>query len=661
MRPPAAATFVIVALAASWAAAPAAPAAPLAHAAPRAPLAAAPLAGAARHGLKAPSARAAARLKARARTASGTALAVCDDPPGTLCGSIDVPLDRRRPAAGTIPIFFAVVPHRDAGPAAGTILASEGGPGVSSTAAAEGYAWLFDPLLDKRDLLLIDLRGTGRSAAIDCPALQHGVGDAEAARRACAEQLGASASLFGSADRAEDIEDVRAALGIPKLDYYGLSGGGLQVQAYAVRHGDRLRTAVLDAPYRPGFDDAFQSPTATAMVRSAVLVCERSPSCHAADRHPRATLERLLARVRARPVTGTALDADGRPHDVVVDEARVVDLLGDTSGGYLDASEISAAARALGRGDRAPLLRMAAETDHPWFVDQGDPRFYSDGDFLATWCTDGRFPWDKSAPEATRRAQFDAAVAGLRRSAFAPFSVPAWLGSHVTPGPDCIVWPQPSPAPPPVPAGARFPQAPALLLSGDLDLAVPSENVRAVAERFPRGQFVSVAGVGHVTAFDSDCARELIVRFVEAAARVDARCAARFTPAYGVGHFTRRAGHSRRAIARAAWAAAYDAIQRSFRMGGDTGVGLRGGSFTVADHGATVDYSYDGVRFTRDVAVSGDARRSRETGGIVADLVVDGAVDGHLRIEGRLFPHTAPLTARGVIGGRPVAVLVPTA
>ena len=111
-------------------------------------------------------------------------------------------------------------------------------------------------------------------------------------------------------------------------------------------------------------------------------------------------------------MSGTALDADAQPHDVVVDEARVIDLLGDTSGGYLDASEISAAARALARGDRAPLLRMAAETDFPLFVDQGDPRYYSDGDFLATFCTDGVFPWDTSAPEATRRAQYDAAVAG---------------------------------------------------------------------------------------------------------------------------------------------------------------------------------------------------------------------------------------------------------
>ena len=450
---------------------------------------------------------------------------------------------------------------------------------------------------------------------------------------------------------------MRAALGISRLDYYGLSGGGLEVQAYAVRHGDHLRTAVLDAPYLTGRDDTFQSPVATALVRSAVLVCERSPSCHRADRRPAATLERLLARVRSHPVSGTALDADAQPHDVVVDEARVIDLLGDVSGGYLDASEISAAGRALARGDRAPLLRMAAETDFPLFFDKGDPRYYADGDFLATFCTDGVFPWDTSAPEATRRAQYDAAVAGLRRSMFAPFSLAGWLGSLQAPGKDCVGWPQPSPAPPAVPPGATFPAAPALVLSGDLDVSVPSENARAVARRFPNAQFVSVANTGHPTAFDSDCARNLIVRFIETAAPVDARCAKQFNPRYGVARFARHAGHSRDAVARAAWSAAYDGIQRFFRMSGDTGAGLRGGSFTV--DGTTL--TYDRARFTHDVAISGTAALDFDTGGVTADLTIEGPEGGTLHIAGRLFPHTAPLTATGRIGGHRVELLVPTA
>ena len=109
-----------------------------------------------------------------------------------------------------------------------------------------------------------------------------------------------------------------------------------------------------------------------------------------------------------------------------------------------------------------------------------------------------------------------------------------------------------------------------------------------------------------------------------------------------------------------AWAATYDAIQRTFRMGGESGAGLRGGSFTRGGDGAT-ELAYDRVRFAADVAVSGSARLAG--GEIVADLEVDGpgAEDGALHVAGRLFPHTSPLTARGEIGGRRVAVLVPSA
>jgi pimeloyl-ACP methyl ester carboxylesterase len=594
-----------------------------------------------------------------------------------MCGSIDVPLDRAHPQAGTTPIFFAVIPHSASGPAIGTILGSEGGPGSSSTNSPL-FPAVFGSLLNHRDLLTIDLRGTGRSAAIDCNALQHGVGVLLAAVRACGTQLGSASSLFGSGDRADDIDDVRAALGISKLDYYGLSGGGLQVQAYAVRHGDHLRTAILDAPYRVGFDDAFQSPAAPALVRELELVCGRSPSCHTADHSPLSTLRQLLTHVRRHPVRGIGRDADGTRRRELIDEARVVNLLFDRSAGFLDAAELGAAARALAHGDQAPLLRMAAETDFPLFSDSGDPRTYSFGDYFATLCRDGSWPFDVTAPEATRRMQYNAAVAALHADRFAPFSVKGWLGSNVPNGDFCVPWPSRTGGQPAIPPGARFPAVPTLVLTGDLDTVVPSSNVRAVARQFPRAQVVTVANTGHVTAPTSSCTIGLVTRFVETAAPVDARCASRFNPFYGVSRFAQsardanappldrgrgnRATAGQRRVAAMAWAAAYDAIQRTFRMSGHTGVGLRGGTFSIGGT-ATLVLTYHRVRFANDVAVNGTANVDFGTGKLNAHLVIDGpgAQNGTLQVAGRLFPHTAPLPAHGVIGGRRVAVLVPTA
>ena len=307
---------------------------------------------------------------------------------------------------------------------AGEALARPGRPSARSSPPRAGrasprprrrpfYADLFAPLLDRRDLLTIDLRGTGRSGAIDCPDLQHGVGDqVDRAARVRAAARRARRRCTARGDRAEDIEAVRAALGIPRFDYYGISGGGLQVQAYAARYGKRLRTAVMDAPYRVGFDDAFQSPVATALVRSAVLVCKRSPSCDAADPHPRRTLRALLERVRRAPVAGTRArrrraaarrrrrrGARGRP--ARRHERRLPRRLRDQRRRARARARRPRAAAAHGGGDRRTRGSSTRATR------ASTPTATSRRRSAPTASSRSRSP----RGEAARRAQYDAAVA----------------------------------------------------------------------------------------------------------------------------------------------------------------------------------------------------------------------------------------------------------
>ena len=105
-------------------------------------------------------------------------------------------------------------------PSEGTILYNPGGPGEAVIAEAAELAEQFAPLLERRDLLLVDPRGTGRSGAIACPALADTARLLFAPRErliaaigACGRELGPRVGLYGSAAVADDFDAVRAALG----------------------------------------------------------------------------------------------------------------------------------------------------------------------------------------------------------------------------------------------------------------------------------------------------------------------------------------------------------------------------------------------------------------------------------------------------------------
>ena len=100
------------------------------------------------------------------------AAAQADTPclPGARCGTVTVPLDRDEPAAGTIDIAYALVPRTDTSrPRLGTIVPNPGGPGDSTIASAGLYTTALAPLRTRRDLLLIDPRGTGAVGRADLP------------------------------------------------------------------------------------------------------------------------------------------------------------------------------------------------------------------------------------------------------------------------------------------------------------------------------------------------------------------------------------------------------------------------------------------------------------------------------------------------------------
>jgi pimeloyl-ACP methyl ester carboxylesterase len=160
-----------------------------------------------------------------------TARAGVTCPAGARCGTVTVPLDRADSSAGTIDVAYALLPHTDTRkPALGTVVPNPGGPGSPTIADADTWTDLLGPLRTRRDLLLIDTRGTGQSAALACPSLADQnlfTIDLQGIAKTCGADIGGKAGDYGSAAIADDFDAVRAALGIDKLDLWAQSWGTL--------------------------------------------------------------------------------------------------------------------------------------------------------------------------------------------------------------------------------------------------------------------------------------------------------------------------------------------------------------------------------------------------------------------------------------------------
>ena len=89
----------------------------------------------------------------------------CAKRPLTFCGRVPVPLDYSSPASPDISIGFRWIPAT--GHPAGTVLAVEGGPGFATTGTEPQYLAMLGPLRQTRNLLLVNLRGTGNSAPVN--------------------------------------------------------------------------------------------------------------------------------------------------------------------------------------------------------------------------------------------------------------------------------------------------------------------------------------------------------------------------------------------------------------------------------------------------------------------------------------------------------------
>ena len=124
--------------------------------------------------------------------------------------------------------------------ALGTIVAVAGSAGEGTSAHRDELLALLRPLLARRDLVLVDRRGTGRRA----PPAVLGGRPARLRRAARRERARSSAP----ARRPRTCWRCSTTSASPRADLYAAGYGTVVGQAFAARHPDRLRSLVLDGP-----------------------------------------------------------------------------------------------------------------------------------------------------------------------------------------------------------------------------------------------------------------------------------------------------------------------------------------------------------------------------------------------------------------------------
>ncbi len=205
------------------------------------------------------------------------------------CGVLKVPEDRTRPGGATVDLGVAVVPALNRRAAAPPLFLLAGGPGQGAMGMYVSLASAFARANRNHAIVLVDQRGTGKSAPLTCenpedwqapevamPALRQ-------ATLSCLSKYGDRVRFYTSSEAVADLFAVRAALGFGTIDLYGVSYGTRVAELYMRRYPQTVHAAILDGVTYP--EQVIGPETPLDGERALDLIvkrCVESPDCAAA-------------------------------------------------------------------------------------------------------------------------------------------------------------------------------------------------------------------------------------------------------------------------------------------------------------------------------------------------------------------------------------------
>jgi len=561
-------------------------------------------------------------------------------------------------------------------------------------------------LRSDHNVLVFDLRGTGRSTPITCTALQNYTGVASGASFAarvgkCGAQLNKTwknvdgrwvhaSDQFTTANATRDLHAALTALNLSTVDLYGDSYGSWFAQAYASRYPADLRSATLDSTYPVLSLDAWSADLQAAIKTAFNVSCTRAPSCsQAVPTTAWDDITALATSLRTTPLSGTTVGLGNAAVTQTLDVRKLIDLVNNAGFDPAVYSQLDAAARSyLNSGDGTALLRLSAWSIGYDNTNSTSARAYSDGLYFANICTDYPQLFTMTAKPAARAKQFAAAVAAEPADTFSPFTPAEWVQMKAYNGAydACLDWPSPTGSDPPVTKTAPLVSGdvPVLVISGDLDSTTsPTGNSTAATQVGTSARYIEIPNLTHVTAMPDGtwpgpeaCGQTLYRQFVTAPSSLsslNSSCTESTWPIAVLGDFPATVAQVAAPVAsngnqatttalKASSTAASvvgDAIARSEFLNGTTDMGLRGGSWSSSGN-TTLAFTFTNVQWVSDATVSGTATWNTKSGAVLGSLTVtygSGETET-VTVKWNTEATLADAQIEGMAGGKTIAATV---
>ncbi|MCA0177489.1 MAG: alpha/beta hydrolase [Proteobacteria bacterium] len=441
---------------------------------------------------------AALALAAGAAGADTLTLTSCNLPGVALaarCGVLARPLDPSQPKGLQIDLHVAVLPAVARNKAPDPVLVFAGGPGQSAIDLAPAIQRLLARFGSRRDIVLIDQRGTGRSAPLRCdsppfdtPLKDHGDAALEANLARCRTELQqlpwGDLRQYTTPIASADVEAMRLALGLGPVNLVGVSYGTRAALDYMRLYPGSVRRAVLDGVAPPDMVLPLSfSADAQSALDALLAYCAQDAACTRHYPNLRTDWQALLARLPQE--VGAINPGSGASERFTLTRETATGLVRTALYSPVLASALPLAITRAAQGELTALVGLAAG--------MGGPRGLqlALGMHFSVVCAEDLprlgSTADRAAPDFGQ-----ATLAQYRRV--------------------CADWPRGT-----VPAAFySLPRTtvPTLLLSGAIDPATPPRHGARVAQALgPQAVHVVAPNTGHGV-MQLACIRDAVYRFV---------------------------------------------------------------------------------------------------------------------------------------------------